>query len=70
LKVKSKLSRVFWEIAELGLLFPPLQQALATPGEFVGDQAREQIDGGELLGFCLGAGGFLARRPFRLGEVV
>ena len=26
-------------VAELGLLFPPLQQALATQGEFVGDQA-------------------------------
>ena len=40
-------------VAELGLLFPTLQQALATQGEFVGDQAREQIDGGERFGLGL-----------------
>ena len=40
-------------VAELGLLFPPLQQALATQGEFVGDQAREQVDGGERFGLGL-----------------
>jgi len=34
-------------VAELGLLGAPLQQALATQGEFVGDQARQQVDGGE-----------------------
>jgi len=40
-------------VAELGLLFPPLQQALATQGEFVGDQAGEQVDGGERFGLRL-----------------
>ena len=40
-------------VAELGLLFPTLQEALATQGEFVGDQAREQIDGGERFGLGL-----------------
>ena len=40
-------------VAELGLLFPPLQQALATQGEFVGDQARQQVDGGERFGLGL-----------------
>src|SRR5579885_293648 len=34
-------------VAELGLLFPPLQQALAATGEFVGAQAGDQVDGGE-----------------------
>jgi len=40
-------------VAELGLLFPPLQQALATQGKFVGDQARQQVDGGERFGLGL-----------------
>jgi len=40
-------------VAELGLLFPALQQALATQGEFVGDQAGEQVDGGERFGLGL-----------------
>jgi hypothetical protein len=40
-------------VAELGLLCPPLQQALATPSEFVGDQTGEQVDGGERFGLCL-----------------
>jgi hypothetical protein len=35
------------------LLFPPLQQALTTQGEFVGDQARQQVDGGERFGLGL-----------------
>src|ERR1019366_6765201 len=37
-------------VAELRLLFPPLQQALAPPGQFVGDQTGEQVDGGERFG--------------------
>src|SRR5208282_4507192 len=42
LLVESEVEVVesFVRVAELGLLFPPLQQALATQGEFVGDQAR------------------------------
>jgi hypothetical protein len=40
-------------VAELSLLFPPLQQALATQGEFVGDQTGEQVDGGERFGLRL-----------------
>ena len=40
-------------VAELGLLFPPLQQAFSTQGEFVGDQARQQVDGGERFGLGL-----------------
>ena len=40
-------------VAELGLLCPPLQQALATQGEFVGDQAGEQVDGSERFGLGL-----------------
>src|SRR6266496_56705 len=40
-------------VAELGLLFPPLQQALATTGEFVGDQAGDQVDRGERFALCL-----------------
>jgi hypothetical protein len=40
-------------IAELGLLCPPLQQALAAPGQFVGDQTGKQVDGGERFGLGL-----------------
>src|SRR5208282_3270946 len=40
-------------VAELSLLFPPLQQALTPQGEFVGDQARQQVDGGERFGLGL-----------------
>ena len=40
-------------VAELGLFFPPLQQALATPGEFVRDQTGDQVDGGERFALCL-----------------
>jgi hypothetical protein len=43
----------FLGVAELGLLFPPLQQALATQGEFVGDQAGEQVNGGKRFGLGL-----------------
>src|ERR1700758_912358 len=34
-------------IAELGLLFSPLQQTLTTTGEFVREQAGDQVDRGE-----------------------
>jgi hypothetical protein len=44
-------------VAELGLLCPPLQQALATAGEFVGDQTGEQVDGGERFGLGLAQAG-------------
>jgi hypothetical protein len=40
-------------VAELRLLCPSLQQALAAPGEFVGDQTGEQLDGGERFGLSL-----------------
>jgi hypothetical protein len=40
------------------LLFPPLQQAFSTQGEFVGDQARQQVDGGERFGLGLAQAGF------------
>jgi hypothetical protein len=45
-------------VAELGLLCPPLQQALAAACEFVGDQAGEQVDGGERFGLGLAQTGF------------
>jgi hypothetical protein len=40
-------------IAEGGLLAPSLQQAVAAPGQFVGDQARDQIDRRHGLGLRL-----------------
>jgi hypothetical protein len=45
-------------VAELGLLFSPLQKALATQGEFIGDQAGQQVDGGERFGLRLTQAGF------------
>ena len=35
----------FLRIAKLGLLAPAFQQTVATPGEFVRDQAGDQVDG-------------------------
>src|SRR5215472_16646163 len=37
-------------VAEGGLLAPPLQQALAATGELIGDQTRDQIEGGHGFG--------------------
>src|SRR5471030_1428861 len=53
LKLKSKWSSVFCWIAEGGLFAPPLQQPVAAPGQFVGDQARDEIDGRHGLGLGL-----------------
>ena len=36
---------------------PPLQQAVAAPGEFVGDQAGDQVDGGHRFGLRLAQSG-------------
>ena len=41
-------------VAELGLLFPPLQQALAATGEFVRDQTGRW---GERFALCLAQAG-------------
>jgi hypothetical protein len=32
-------------IAEGGLFAPPFEQPLTAPGQLIGDQARDQIDG-------------------------
>ena len=40
-------------IAEAGLFAPALQQSVAAPGQFVGHQARDQIDGRHRLGLRL-----------------
>ena len=45
------VERLLW-IAEGGLFAPPLQQSVAAPGQFVGDQTRDQID--RRHGFSLG----------------
>src|ERR1019366_2301988 len=44
-------------VAELRLLFPPLQQALAPPGQFVGGQTGGQVEGDERFGLCLAQAG-------------
>ena len=40
-------------VAEGGLLAPPLQQPLAATHELIGDQTRNQIDGGHGFGLSL-----------------
>src|SRR5690349_7342363 len=45
IEVEVKVIERLVRIAEGGLLAPPFQQAVATPRELVGDQARDQIDG-------------------------
>ena len=45
-------------IAEGGLFAPALQQPVAAPGEFVGDQTRDQIDRRHGFGLRLAQSGF------------
>ena len=40
-------------VAKGGLFAPAFQQAVAAPGEFVGDQTRDQIDGRHGFGLRL-----------------
>src|SRR5437660_706384 len=56
-EVEVEVVERFLCIAELGLLFPPLQQALAATSEFVGDQTGEQVDRGERLALRLAQAG-------------
>jgi hypothetical protein len=44
IEVEVEVVQGLLRIAEGGLLAPSLQQAVAAPGQFVGDQARDQID--------------------------
>ena len=40
-------------VAKAGLFTPSLQQTISAAGEFVGDQTRDQIDGGHGFGLSL-----------------
>ena len=40
-------------IAELRFFSPALQQAVAAAGQFIGNQTRDQIDGGHGFGLSL-----------------
>ena len=55
-------------VGELGLFCPPLQHAFATQGEFVGDQARQQVDGGERFGLGLAQTGLQHGAHVRASE--
>ena len=70
LKVKSKLSSVLIGIAEPGLLAPALQQPVAAPCQFVGDQAARSDRWAPWVRLAPDAAGFPARRPCRRGGVV
>ena len=66
-------------IAEAGLFAAPLQQAVGAAGEFVGDQAGEQVDGRHGFGLGLAQAGFqhgghaaeaeLAQRALQFDEI-
>ena len=58
LKVKSKFSRVRSRVAKVGLFAAPFEQSVAAPGQFVGDQARDQVDRRHGFGLCLAQSGF------------
>jgi len=61
IEVEVEVIERLMRIAEGGLLAPSFQQAVATPRELVGDQARDQID--RRHGFGLG----LAQARFEHG---
>lgn len=48
-------------IAELGLLAPALQHAVGATGEFIGDQAGDQVQGSHGFGLGLTQAGFQHR---------
>src|ERR1700691_5017994 len=52
LRVKTEVEIIqsSLRVAEGCLFAPPLQQTVAAPGQFVRDQARDQIDGGHGFG--------------------
>jgi len=52
-EIEIEIVQRLLRVAEGGLLAPPLQQALAASGEFIGDQTRDQIDGGHGFGLSL-----------------
>ncbi len=56
--MKSKLSRVLLRVAEGGLFAPAFQQSVAAAGQFVADQARDQIDRRHGFGLRLVQSGF------------
>jgi hypothetical protein len=51
--LEIEIIQVLVGVAELRLLVAALQQALAAAGEFIGDQAGEQVDGSHGIGLCL-----------------
>src|ERR1019366_2326560 len=53
LKAKSKLSRVLCESRNWACFFRRSSRRSPPEGEFVGDQAGEQVDGGERFGLGL-----------------
>ena len=53
IEVEVEVVERLLRIAEGGLFAPPLQQAVAAPGQLVGDQARDQIDRRHGLGLRL-----------------
>src|ERR1700691_4997004 len=52
LRVKTEVEIIqsSLRVAEGRLFTPPLQQTVAAPGQFVRNQARDQIDGGHGFG--------------------
>ena len=74
-KVIESLVRV----AEAGVFAAPFEEAIGAPGEFVGDQRGEQVNGRHGLGLCLPQAGFeyaghateaeLAQRLLQFDEV-
>jgi len=51
------VQRLVW-VAEGGLFAAPVEQPLTAPGQLVGDQARDQIDGRHRFGLSLVQPGF------------
>ena len=58
IEVEVEVVERLLRIAEGGLFAPALQQSVAAPGQFVGDQARDQIDRRHGFGLRLAQAGF------------
>ena len=57
-EVEIEVVQALFGVAERGLFAAAVEQALAAPREFVGDQTRNQIDGRHGFGLSLAQPGF------------
>jgi hypothetical protein len=57
-EVEVEVIESFLSVSELGLFFSALQQSLAPPSEFIGDETGEEVDRGHGFSLSLTKAGF------------